>query len=105
MRDARGVTDLDALTADQLRALHVRTTSDVVRRAIKRRLQQLADLPEPPAVTRPPANEPQMKKAEYRSRLLALRPPTTRPWWSLAQITEALDRTTAEWHERSKEGK
>ena len=41
-----------------------------------------------------------MQQAEYRSRLLALRPPTTRPWWSLAQITEALDRTTAEWHEQ-----
>lgn len=41
-----------------------------------------------------------MKKAEYRARLLALRPPTTRQWWSLAQITDALDRTTAEWHDK-----
>lgn len=93
------MTDLEALTADQLRALHVRTRDDVVRRAIKRRLQQLEDQPPPP----PPANEPQMKKAEYRARLLALRPPTTRPWWSLAQIAEALDRTTAELN--TKEGK
>lgn len=98
------MTDLDALTADQLRALHVRTRDDVLRRAIKRRLQALADLPEPPAVTTPP-RKPQMQESHFRDRFLALRPPTTRPWWSLAQITDALDRTTAEWHERSKEGK
>lgn len=94
------MTGLDGLTADQLRALHAHTTSEPVRRAIKRRLQQLAD--EPPAPP-PPPRTPQMQQAEYRSRLLALRPPTTRQWWSLQQITEALDRTTAELN--TKEGK
>lgn len=97
------MTVLDDLTADQLRALHARTTSEAVRRAIKRRLQALADLPEPPAVTTPPRKAPQMQESEFRDRFLALRPPTTRPWWSLEQITDALDRTTAEWHD--KEGK
>ena len=93
------MTDLETLTADQLRALHVRTTSDVVRRAIKRRLQQLADQPPAPPA---PRKAPQMQESDFRGRFLALRPPTTRPWWSLAQITEALDRTTGEWHDERK---
>lgn len=89
--------DLERLDADQLRALHVRTTSEVVRRAIKRRLQQLDNQPPPKPE---PRKLPEMQESGFRDRFLALRPPTTRPWWSLQQITETLDRTTAEWHER-----
>ena len=96
------MTDLDHLTADQLRALHV-TADERTRRAIKRRLQQLADLPEPPAVTTP-RKAPQMQESGFRLRFLALRPPTVRPCSSLAQITDALDRTTAEANDK-KEGK
>lgn len=91
------MTDLDALTADQLRALFARTRDATTRRAIQRRLQQLDDQP-PPAP--PPPRKPQMHAPEFRDRLLGLRPPTTRPWWSLAQITDALDRTTVEWHDK-----
>lgn len=99
------MTALDDLTAAELRAMHARTTSEPVRRAIKRRLQQLDNQTPPAPPTPTPPKKPQMQESDFRDRFLALRPPTTRPWWSLAQIAETLDRTTAEWHERSKEGK
>lgn len=95
--------DLDRLTADQLRSLFARTPDATTRRAIQRRLQQLDS--QPPAPPPELRKLPQMQESGFRNRFLANRAPTTRPWWSLAQITDALDRTTAEWHdERKKRG-
>ena len=92
--------NLDHLTAEQLRALHARTRDDAVRRAIKRRLQQLDD--QPPQ--QPERKAPQMQESEFRNLFRSRLPPTTCAW-SLADITETLDRTTAEWHENRKKGK
>lgn len=91
--------NLEALTAEQLRALHARTRDDAVRRAIKRRLQQIDDQPPPE-----PRKAPQMQESEFRNLFRSRLPPTTCAW-SLQQITETLDRCTVEWHENRKKGK
>ncbi len=40
-----------------------------------------------------------MQESQFRDSVRRLLPPTTRAWWSLAQIAETLDRSTAEWNE------
>lgn len=91
--------NLDHLTADQLRALHV-TADERTRRAIKRRLQQLDD--QPPQ--QPERKAPQMQESGFRDLFRSRLPPTTCAW-SLADITETLDRVTVEWHENRKKRK
>lgn len=93
--------DIEALTRPQLLALFARSTDAKERRAIQRRLQQLEEDQPPPAPAlrkAPPMHEP-----EYRVSLRRLLPPTTRPWWSLEQIAETLDRANGEWNERKGE--
>ncbi len=43
-----------------------------------------------------------MQELDFRHSVRRLLPPTTRAWWSLAQIAETLDRSTAEWNEKGK---
>jgi hypothetical protein len=93
------VTDLEALTADQLRGLFARTRDTTTRRAIQRRLQQLDTEPPPPA----PPKAPPMHEADFL-RLFRRRLPPTTCAWSLADITETLDRAAVEWNERKKRG-
>jgi hypothetical protein len=92
----RDVTDLEQLDRPQLLGLFARTRDAPTRRAIQRRLQQIDDQPAPPPVRKAPP----MQELDFRHSVRRLLPPTTRTWWSLAQVTEALDRATAEHHER-----
>ncbi len=86
--------DLEQLDRPQLLA-RFRTADPVTRRAIQRRLQQLDEQPAPP----PARKAPPMQESQFRDSVRRLLPPTTRAWWSLAQIAETLDRSTAEWNE------
>lgn len=94
------MTDLEALTADQLRVLYPRADARL-RRAIARRLQQLDNQPAPnPA---PARKAPAMHESEFRDSFRRLLPPTTRQWWSVDQITETLDRAMAERNSKGKQ--
>jgi hypothetical protein len=94
----RDVTDLEQLDRPQLLGLFARTRDAPTRRAIQRRLQQIDDQPAPPPVRKAPP----MQELDFRHSVRRLLPPTTRAWWSLAQIAETLDRSTAEWNEKGK---